>query len=104
MGRVRQACKRNIMFGASKIHRDYTPRCEGSLREEVQAVLDSSLRSYRIDPCRGPQPAEVYNFEVDASDELDKNFIVFSSHYTPVVVSNSHAAVVARGMGKPCVS
>ncbi|MBI5710870.1 MAG: pyruvate, phosphate dikinase [Candidatus Eisenbacteria bacterium] len=104
MGRVREAQKRNIMFGASKIRRDVLPLCRGALREEVQAVLDSPLRSYRIDPCHGAQPAMVYNFEVESEHELDKNFVAFTSHYTPVLVSNSHAAVVARGMGKPCVS
>jgi pyruvate,orthophosphate dikinase len=41
---------------------------------------------------------------VDATDDLDKNFVVFSSRLTPILVSNSHAAVVARGMGKPCVA
>jgi len=35
---------------------------------------------------------------------LSKNFVVFSSRMTPVLVSNSHAAVVARQMGKVCVA
>src|SRR5262249_48716710 len=66
-------------------------------------MLRSPIRSYRLRPAGDPAPATVYNFEVDARDELDKNFIVFSSRLTPVLVSNSHAAVVARRMGKPCV-
>ncbi len=103
MGRVREANERNIMFGASKIRRDLVPLCRGTLRDEVVALLDSPLRSYRIDPCHGAETAMVYNFEVDAESDLDKNFILFTSHYTPILVSNSHAAVVARGMGKPCV-
>ncbi|HEY2954413.1 MAG TPA: pyruvate, phosphate dikinase [Candidatus Eisenbacteria bacterium] len=103
MGRVREAQKRNIMFGASKIRRDMLPLCEGDVRDDVASILDSALRSYRVDPRHGSEPATVYNFEVEADSELDKNFVVFTSHYTPVVVSNSHAAVVARGMGKPCV-
>ena len=53
---------------------------------------------------RTPVSTCVYNFEVDADNDLDKNFVVFSSRMTPVLVSNSHAAVVARQMGKVCVA
>ena len=104
MGRVREGVKRNIMFGTEKIRRDILPLCAGTLAREVQALLDAPLRSYRIRSAGAAESALVYNFEVDASDELDKNYIVFSSRMTPLLISNSHAAVVARGMGKPCVA
>ncbi len=104
MGRVREGIKRNIIFGTESLRRDILPLCVGETRAEVKALLDSSLRSYRVKLVGGPEAALVYNFEVEASDDLDKNFVVFSSRLTPVLVSNSHAAVVARGMGKPCVS
>ncbi len=104
MGRVREGIKRNLMFGAEKIRRDILPLCPGKSMREVEAILNSSLRSFQIKKVGDAQKATVYNFEVDATDELDKNFIVFSSRLTPVLVSNSHAAVVARGMGKCCVA
>ena len=104
MGRVREGVKRNIMFGTEKIRRDILPLCAGALARDVQALLDAPLRSYRVRPAGTAESALVYNFEVDASDELDKNYIVFSSRMTPLLISNSHAAVVARGMGKPCVA
>jgi phosphoenolpyruvate synthase/pyruvate phosphate dikinase len=104
MGRVREGIKRNLMFGADKIRRDVLPLCSGDDARELAAILDSPLRSYRIKQVGEPEPATVYNFEVDATDELDKNFVVFSSRLTPILVSNSHAAVVARGMGKCCVT
>ncbi|HJQ34570.1 MAG TPA: pyruvate, phosphate dikinase [Pyrinomonadaceae bacterium] len=103
MGRVREAVKRNIMFDVEKLRRDVLPLCPGETYGEVEALLDSALRSYRVRQVGGPEPATVYNFEVEAESELDKNFVVFSSRLTPVLVSNSHAAVVARGMGKSCV-
>ena len=103
MGRVREGVKRNIMFDGEKLRRDVLPLCPGDAYGEVDALLDSALRSYRVRQVGGPEPATVYNFEVDADTELDKNFVVFSSRLTPVLVSNSHAAVVARGMGKSCV-
>jgi phosphoenolpyruvate synthase/pyruvate phosphate dikinase len=104
MGRVREGIKRNIMFDGEKLRRDVLPLCAGETHEEVEALLDSPLRSYRVKQVGDPEPAMVYNFEVGATEELDKNFVVFSSRLTPVLVSNSHAAVVARGMGKCCVA
>ena len=103
MGRVREGVKRNLMFDVEKLRRDILPLCPGGTHGEVEALLDSALRSHRVRRVGAAEPATVYNFEVEADDELDKNFVVFSSRLTPVLVSNSHAAVVARGMGKSCV-
>ena len=104
MGRVKEGLKRNIMFGTDKIARDLLPLCPPDAHRELSALLDSPLRSYRVKQTESASPTTVYNFEVDATDEIDKCFVVFSSRLTPVLVSNSHAAVVARGMGKPCVA
>jgi len=104
MGRVREGLKRNLMFGAEKVRRDILPLCTAEAYSELQMILNSSLRSYRIREVQNKEAALVYNFEVDATDDLDKNFVVFSSRLTPILVSNSHAAVVARGMGKCCVA
>jgi phosphoenolpyruvate synthase/pyruvate phosphate dikinase len=104
MGRVRDGIKRNLMFGAEKVRRDVLPLCTGEQARELEAVLGAGVRSYRAKQVGDHEPALVYNFEVDASDELDKNFVVFSTRLTPILVSNSHAAVVARGMGKPCIT
>jgi phosphoenolpyruvate synthase/pyruvate phosphate dikinase len=104
MGRVREGLKRNIMFGADKIERDLLPLCPPGAYHELKSVLDAPLRSFRAKQVGGAEPATVYNFEVDATDEIDKCFVVFTSRFTPVLVSNSHAAVVARGMGKCCVA
>jgi phosphoenolpyruvate synthase/pyruvate phosphate dikinase len=104
MGRVREGLKRNIMFGGDKIRRDILPLCPADAHRELAAILDAPVRSYRVKQTAQPEATTVYNFEVDATDEIDKCFVVFSSRMTPVLVSNSHAAVVARGMGKPCVA
>jgi phosphoenolpyruvate synthase/pyruvate phosphate dikinase len=104
MGRVREGIKRNLMFGVEKLRRDVLPLCSEETYEEVEALLDSPLRSYRVRQVGNTESAMVYNFEVGADEELDKNYIAFSSRLTPVLISNSHAAVVARGMGKCCVA
>jgi phosphoenolpyruvate synthase/pyruvate phosphate dikinase len=107
MGRVREGVKRNIMFGAEKIRRDIRPLCRGEARRQLDALLDAPLRSYRVRQTGEAEETLVYNFEVEADGEvegLDKNYVAFSSRLTPVLVSNSHAAVVARVMGKCCVA
>ena len=103
MGRVREGIKRNLMFGVDKLRRDVLPLCRGEDRRQLRQLLKSPLRSYRVARVSDTERTVVYNFEVNAAEELDKNFVVFSSRLTPVLVSNSHAAVVARGMGKTCV-
>jgi phosphoenolpyruvate synthase/pyruvate phosphate dikinase len=103
MGRVREGIKRNLLLGVDKLQRDVLPLCKGENRRQVRALLESPLRSYRVSRVAESERTLVYNFEVDATNELDKNFVVFTSRLTPVLVSNSHAAVVARGMGKTCV-
>ena len=104
MGRTREAMKRNLLFGADKIRRDILPLAPAEAHRELTAILDAPIRSFRVKQTAEAEATTVYNFEVDASDEIDKCFIVFTSRMTPVLVSNSHAAVVARGMGKPCVA
>ncbi|MBI2388074.1 MAG: pyruvate, phosphate dikinase [Deltaproteobacteria bacterium] len=103
-GRVKEGVKRNIMFGAEKIRRDILPLCAGAAARDLEAILDAPLRSYRIGATGVRADVDVYNFEVEAVDEIDKCFIAFTSRLTPLLISNSHAAVVARGMGTPCVA
>jgi phosphoenolpyruvate synthase/pyruvate phosphate dikinase len=104
MGRIREGIKRNLMFGVEKLRRDILPLTSEGVAEEVESLLSSPLRSYRAAQIGNVDSTTVYNFEVAAADDLNKNFVVFSSRLTPVLVSNSHAAVVARGMGKCCVA
>lgn len=107
MGRPRECIKRNLLIDAEKIERDILPICSPNpVRPELKNVLNSNLRMYRIGKVKKSreETAFVYNFEVDSKDEMDKNYIVFTKMYTPLLVSNSHAAVVARGMGKCCVA
>ncbi|MDP3703051.1 MAG: pyruvate, phosphate dikinase, partial [Candidatus Omnitrophota bacterium] len=102
-GRVGSAVKRNVLYSTASIQRQVLPHCSSRLKADVEPLLASALRMVRAVQTTSPAPAWVYNFEVLAEDDLDKNFIAFTSFYSPVLVSNSHAAVVARGMGKCCV-
>lgn len=103
-GQVKQSIKRNKMFGVDKIERDLLNLCEPTIQQELKLLFDSDIRMLRVKEVGEMEKTEVYNFEVDATTELDKNFIAFTKQYTPIIVSNSHAAVVARGWGKACVA
>ena len=100
-GRIRECVRRNLLIDSEKIIRDILPVCNP--KEELKKVLESNLRMYRVKKTGKSTQTYVYNFEVEASSEMDKNYVVFTRRYTPVLVSNSHAAVVARGMGKCAV-
>ena len=104
MGRVKEAVKRNLLFDSKKIAGDILPLCGSAEKTQVSGILNSDLRMYRASKVADMGKTWVYNFEVDSANELDKNFVVFTKMYTPLLVSNSHAAVVARGMGKCCVA
>ncbi len=103
-GKMGEIIKRNLLIDKEKVYRSYVPICNP--KEELKAILESDFRMQRVkynDNGKG-RTELVYNFEVDAEEKLDKNFLIFTNRYTPVLISNSHAAVVARGMGKCCVA
>ncbi|MBU0710091.1 MAG: hypothetical protein KJ793_05210 [Candidatus Omnitrophica bacterium] len=103
MGRIKSATKRNWLSDGKKIKRDILPLCKNAYRQKLEQILSSDLRMLRVVNKGENERAFVYNFEVDSENEMDKNFIVFTKMYTPLLVSNSHAALVARGWGKCCV-
>jgi phosphoenolpyruvate synthase/pyruvate phosphate dikinase len=103
MGRIKTAIKRNWLFDGKKIKRDILPLCKDANRQKLELILSSDLRMLRAVNKGKKERTFVYNFEVESENEMDKNFIVFTKMYTPLLVSNSHAALVARGWGKCCI-
>jgi len=103
-GRLVSAALRNVCYSDTVIRDEVLPRCVKPMKRQIERLLQGDIRAVRVQPSPQPERTEkVYNFEVLAEDDLDKNFVVFTSQYSSIVVSNSHAAVVGRGMGKCCV-
>lgn len=104
-GKIKPAIRDNKMLSDRKI-REYVfyPALGETIKKEAEKIINSEIRMYRCRKTGDYGKTTVYNFEVDSENELDKNFVAFTSKYSPILVSNSHAAVVARGMGKPCVA
>lgn len=67
------------------------------------SILDSdfSMQRVKLESDLGFQ--DVYDLTIEASNELDHNYLVFTSNYTPLIVSNCHAAIVSRELGIPAV-
>ncbi|MCS4540591.1 MAG: pyruvate, phosphate dikinase, partial [Thaumarchaeota archaeon] len=102
-GKVKSYVKLARLIDARKIEQSILPRSSGVVRYQLERILDSDLRMHRVKVLGNEGEDYIYNFEVDAEHELDKNYVAFTSLYTPLLISNSHAAVVARGIGKPCI-
>ncbi|MBD2577141.1 phosphoenolpyruvate synthase [Oscillatoria sp. FACHB-1406] len=64
-----------------------------------EALLAGDWRMQRIIPTLPAEENDVYNITVADFH----NYVVFTSKYTPVVVCNCHAAIIAREMGIPAI-
>ncbi|MBK1986251.1 phosphoenolpyruvate synthase [Sphaerospermopsis aphanizomenoides BCCUSP55] len=62
-------------------------------------LLKGDIRMQRVVQVADAVDAEVYNITV--ADH--HNYLVFTDKYTPVVVCNCHAAIIAREMGIPAI-
>ncbi|MFB6209198.1 MAG: PEP/pyruvate-binding domain-containing protein [Candidatus Nanohaloarchaea archaeon] len=102
-GKIKPYVQKNLLLGEDKIRKRVLPLASEELEEKLETVLNSNIRMYRVSKQEELGEKKVYNFEVDEEEEMEKNYIVFTSHYTPLLVSNSHAAIVSREIGVPAV-
>jgi pyruvate,water dikinase len=102
-GGIRPYVENNLLIDARKIRDRVLPLADSKLKDELNDVLDSSLRMQRIGLVRRLSEIDVFNVEVEADNEMGHNYVVFTSRLTPLLVSNSHAAIVSRELGVPCV-
>jgi phosphoenolpyruvate synthase/pyruvate phosphate dikinase len=103
-GRLKVYVKRNHLIGEKVIKEIIEEgRKKGIDVSKLEKILASPFRQIRVRKIKDLGVGEVYNFEVEGEDEIDKNFVVFTNTLTPVLVSNSHAAIVSRELGIPCI-
>ncbi len=75
------------------------PQLDSALAARLQTLLDSDVRQSRVHLIEERAQEAVYNITV--ADH--HNYIVFTERYTPVLVNNCHAAIIARELGVPAV-
>lgn len=103
-GRIKPYIKNNLLIDYNKIKDRVLPLVKKEdLKEELARIMNSDLRMHRVKKINDLGLIDVYNLEVQAENELDHNYVVFTKKYTPLLVSNSHAAIVSREMKIPCI-
>ena len=104
-GRIKAYVLKNLLIDKRKLERYVLPLCNDNLKEELEKVLESHLGMLRIVLREKLGKQEVFNIEVETKDgdEMEHNYIVFTSNFLPILVSNSHAAIVSRELGVPCI-
>ena len=103
-GKIKPHVEKNLLISKRKLEfilKNKNLRKE--IKENLLKIISSNLRMYRVRKIKDLGEIDVYDVEVEANDELNHNFIVFSKRYTPLIVSNSHAAIVSRELGVACV-
>ncbi|MTW21603.1 phosphoenolpyruvate synthase [Allochromatium palmeri] len=79
--------------------REALPKLETEHAQRLHTLLESDLRQARVRQVEDGDEQAVYNITV--ADH--HNYIVFTERYTPVMVNNCHAAIIARELGVPAV-
>jgi len=102
-GRIKPYVNSNLLIDSRKIAKYVLPMADEGVQGELKLLLKSGLRMQRVKQISAIGETEVYNLEIEADNEMDHNFVVFTKKYTPLLVSNSHAAIVSREMGIPAV-
>ncbi len=98
-GRIRPYVDGNLYIDADKISRDIMQLADETERAELEKIIKSDLRMLRGSYLGEGRMTGVYNLTVADNH----NYVVFTENYTPVVVANSHASIVSRELGIPCV-
>lgn len=102
-GRIKPYVEKNLLLDAGKIESHVLPLAGGEHHDELFEAINSGVRMKRVRKMDSLGETYVYNVEVESGEELEKNYVVFTRMYSPLLVSNSHAAIVSRELGIPCV-
>ncbi|MEM5828148.1 MAG: PEP/pyruvate-binding domain-containing protein [Candidatus Aenigmatarchaeota archaeon] len=99
---VDEECKRAVALALIKL--GIVPEViNGKLIVRKNNLKKSKALKVRIDFLNKEKLEYVYNFEVYGSNEAEKNYVILTENLLPILVSNSHAAIVSREMGIPCI-
>ncbi|MBI2557685.1 phosphoenolpyruvate synthase [Candidatus Woesearchaeota archaeon] len=93
--------RRNRSISASAILKKILPKLEDASSFENILNSDFSMQRIKLESDLGVQ--EVYDITVEASEEMNHNYLVFTDNYTPLIASNCHAAIVTRELGIPAI-
>jgi pyruvate,water dikinase len=96
---VNNRVRKNLLIDAKGLRDQLPVIADAALRTRLEALLASDLRQARVRPEGTLAEDDVYNITVADNH----NYVVFTERYTPVLVNNCHAAIIARELGIPAV-
>ncbi len=96
---VNNRVRKNLLIDAEGLCNHLPAVSDAPLKDRLEHLLASDLRQARVGLEGTLAEAEVYNITVGDHH----NYIVFTERYTPVLVNNCHAAIIARELGVPAV-
>jgi pyruvate,water dikinase len=96
---INNRVRKNLLIDERGLARQLGAVPDAGLKARLEALLSSDLRQARVSLEHSLPSDEVFNITVADNH----NYIVFTERYTPVLVNNCHAAIIARELGVPAV-
>ena len=96
---INNRVRRNLLIDERGLAQHLSAIADAALKIRVETLLSSDLRQARVTLEQKLPEDEVFNITVADNH----NYIVFTQRYTPVLVNNCHAAIIARELGVPAV-
>jgi pyruvate,water dikinase len=96
---VNNRVRKNLLIDAEGLTEHLPEVTDARLKGRLEHLLASDLRQARVRLEEKLAEDDVYNITVADNH----NYIVFTERYSPVLVNNCHAAIIARELGVPAV-
>ena len=96
---VNNRVRKNLLIDERGVSRHLPAVADAELKARLEKLLSSDVRQARVALEETLPEDEVFNITVADNH----NYIVFTERYTPVLVNNCHAAIIARELGVPAV-
>ncbi|WP_140048462.1 phosphoenolpyruvate synthase [Thioflexithrix psekupsensis] len=96
---INNRCRKNYLLDETRLRTHLSHIQDEALHAKLHQLLHSDLQQIRVQQEAELGEADVYNITVDEHH----NYIVFTERYSPVLVNNCHAAIIARELGIPAV-
>ena len=96
---INNRVRKNLLIDAGGLARHLPAIADAGSKARLESLLCSDLRQARVSLEQSLPEDDVFNITVADNH----NYIVFTERYTPVLVNNCHAAIIARELGVPAV-
>jgi pyruvate,water dikinase len=96
---INNRCRKNYLLDEKSLRKYLSTIEDDALQSKLHRLLHSDLQQIRVQQTAELGESDVYNITVDEHH----NYLVFTERYSPILVNNCHAAIIARELGIPAV-